>query len=284
MITLLTDFGLTDVYVGVMKGVIAQIAPQEQIIDLSHGIPPQDCRQASFQLLQALPHFPAGTIHVVVVDPGVGGDRRAIALEYQRVKPQKNPAPTQLGQPSSYLVGPDNGVFTSVLSIIDPVSAVELTCRDYWYGDTISGTFHGRDIFAPMAAHLARECALHRLGPAIAPSSLIQLPYLDYESLPRGWRGWLQGVDHFGNLITTIPGDCVENVRQWQIQITDQSNGQSNKPTIPGGHRSYSTVPVGELLSLVGSHGFIEIAVNGGHAQGVLGLSLEPPQEVLLLL
>lgn len=269
MITLLTDFGLRDVYVGVMKGVIAQIAPQERVIDLSHGIPPQDCRQASFQLLQALPHFPPGTVHVVVVDPGVGGDRRAIALEYRMAK-----SPPQSSHPPSYLVGPDNGVFASVLGIIDPISAVELTCRDYWYSDPISGTFHGRDIFAPVAAHLARGCALHKLGVAIAPASLIQLPYLDYEPLPRGWRGWLQGVDHFGNLITTIPGDCLGNARQWQIQVNEQ--------TIPGGQGSYGSVPVGEVLSLVGSHGFIEIAVNGGHAQGVLGLSLEPPQEVIL--
>lgn len=274
MITLLTDFGLIDTYVGVMKGVIAQIAPQETVIDLSHGIPPQDCRQASFQLVQALPHFPRGTIHVVVVDPGVGSDRRAVAIKYHENE----------YSPSSYLVGPDNGVFTSVLGSVEIIHAVELTCTDYWYAhqrnqnaqksNEISATFHGRDTFAPVAAHLATGVPIQNFGPAIAPSSLIKLPYLDYERIDNGWRGWVQSIDHFGNIITTIPGDCLKDWQPWQIQIAGE--------TIQGQHSAYYRVPRGCLLSLIGSHGFIEIAVNGGSAQQILALSLNPPPEVFL--
>lgn len=168
-ITLLTDFGHQDVYVGVMKGVILSIDPQAQVIDLCHEIPPQDCRTASFQLLQAVPYFPPQTVHVVVVDPGVGTRRRAIALD--------------LGV--GYCVGPDNGVFSLVGDRYPPQRVVELTQPQFWRTPNPSATFHGRDIFAPVAAHLAAGTDLARLGSAIEPDSLVRLPHLTYEITPK---------------------------------------------------------------------------------------------------
>ncbi|MDR7922517.1 SAM-dependent chlorinase/fluorinase [Thermosynechococcus sp. HY213] len=244
-ITLLTDFGHQDVYVGVMKGVILSLYPQAQVIDLCHEIPPQDCRTASFQLLQAVPYFPPQTVHVVVVDPGVGTRRRAIALD--------------LG--IGYCVGPDNGVFSQVCDRYPPQRVVELTQPQFWRTPNPSATFHGRDIFAPVAAHLAAGTDLARLGSAIEPDSLVRLPHLTYEITPQGIQGWIQAIDHFGNVITTLPAALLAKDYH-HIQIQGQQ--------IPLVH-TYGDVPPQHLMALVGSHGFIELAINGGNAQSLLG-------------
>lgn len=244
-ITLLTDFGHQDVYVGVMKGVICSIHPQAQVIDLCHGIPPQDCRTASFQLLQALPYFPPQTVHLVVVDPGVGTSRRAIALD--------------LGV--GYCVGPDNGVFSQVCDRYPPRRVVELTEPRFWRTPNPSATFHGRDIFAPVAAHLAAGTNLTDLGAPIDPKSLVHLPHLTYEITPQGVQGWIQAIDHFGNVITTLPAALLAKGYH-HIQIQGQQ--------IPLVH-TYGDAAPQQLIALVGSHGFMELAVNGGSAQEVLG-------------
>ena len=155
IITLLTDFGLSDVYVGVMKGTIAQINPQLKVIDITHQIPSQNIAAARFCLMTAFAYFPPGTVHVAVVDPGVGSKRRPVAIKCA----------------NCFLVGPDNGLFSGVLSRESARSSVELTNSQYWRTPQPSSTFHGRDIFAAAGAHLANGVALEDLGEAIDPAS-----------------------------------------------------------------------------------------------------------------
>ena len=160
IVTLLTDFGLEDPFVGVMKGVMAGICRRLQFIDLTHAVPPQNIERASFLLATSFGSFPTGTIHLAVVDPGVGTHRRAVAIRLRE----------------GFLVGPDNGLFTGVLARSTPLEVRELSESRFWRTRTPSATFHGRDIFAPVAAHLAAGTAFHRFGPECAPETLIRLP------------------------------------------------------------------------------------------------------------
>ncbi|HTL88309.1 MAG TPA: SAM-dependent chlorinase/fluorinase [Leptolyngbya sp.] len=246
LVTLLTDFGLSDVYVGVIKGVIAQINPQIQTIDLTHQISPQDIAAARFQLINAYPYFPDGTVHVAVVDPGVGSERRSIAVQLK----------------SGYVVAPDNGLISGILS--DAIAAVELTNPNYWRSQTPSATFHGRDIFAPVGAHLASGVPLRELGAEIDLESLVQLPIPSVIEAATGLQGVIQAIDHFGNLITNIPAAAVRD-RPWSVQI-DQKYYL--------GKRNYAEANQGETIALIGSHGWIEIATHQGNAQLSLNLSV----------
>ncbi|HIK54866.1 MAG TPA: SAM-dependent chlorinase/fluorinase [Synechococcales cyanobacterium M55_K2018_004] len=254
MITLLTDFGTRDIYVGVMKGAIAQINPALQVVDLTHEIPPQDLFAARFNLMSAFPYFPLGTIHVAVVDPGVGGARRAIALQLQ----------------TAFLVGPDNGIFSGILEQHPAIAAVELTNPSYWRTSSPSSTFHGRDIFAPVGAHLASGVPLSALGRAIAPDSLVSLPLYPCEPTAAGTMGTVQYIDQFGNLITNIPASLVSDSCQGD-KVTHSWCIQLATTTIPAA-TTYAAVPQGAPLALIGSHGWVEIAINGGNAQQKLGL------------
>ena len=247
ILTLLSDFGLNDVYVGMMKGVIAQVNPLLKVIDLTHQIEPQDVMAAQFNLMNAYPFFPAGTVHVAVVDPGVGGTRRAIAIQLT----------------DGFLVGPDNGIFTGLLSNRAIVEAVELTNSQYWRDADPSSTFHGRDIFAPSGAHLAGGVAIAQLGEAIDPTTLVQLPIPVCTATDTGCTGSIQYIDRFGNVITNIPGHMVEG-KPWSVMV--------GKLTIPG-CRTYGEVQLGQPLALIGSHGWVEIAVSNGNAQYQLRLT-----------
>lgn len=241
IITLLTDFGYQDAYVGVMKGVIAGICPDVKIIDLTHAIPPQDMAAARFTLLNAYPYFPNGTIHTVVVDPGVGTARRAVAVQTA----------------NGYLVGPDNGVLSGVLAQVGAIAAVSLTNSGYWRTSQPSQTFHGRDVFAPVAAHLAAGVSLSQLGTPIVLDSLVQqtppVPQIGVDKA----IGHVQYIDHFGNLITTLPGDMLQQ-GLW--------TGRVGQTDIPVG-QTYGDVKLGQAIAILGSHGWVEIAVNGGSAQ-----------------
>ena len=157
IITLLTDFGDRDIYVGVMKGAIAKINPQLKIIDLTHQIPPQNLLAARFALSNAYPYFPSGTVHIAVVDPGVGSSRRGVAVELK----------------GGYVVCPDNGLCSGILD--GAIAAVELNNSQYWRVSDPSYTFHGRDIFAPVGAHLANGVSLEELGREIDLASLVKL-------------------------------------------------------------------------------------------------------------
>lgn len=246
IITLLTDFGERDVYVGVMKGAIATINSQLQAIDLTHEIPPQNIAAARFCLLNAYPYFPSGTVHIAVVDPGVGSQRRGVAIQFA----------------DGFLVGPDNGIFSGVLSSSPALTAVELTNTDYWRTPNPSNTFHGRDIFAPVGAHLASGVSLQQLGNSIDPDSLVKLSLPELTITDNKIIGCIQYCDRFGNLITNIPADEVNN-RSWSMNVENKII-----PTV----QTYSNVPKGEIAALIGSHGWVEIAVNGGSAKEKLQL------------
>lgn len=255
LVTLLSDFGDRDVYVGVMKGVIAQINSQIRVVDLTHQIPPQDLAAARFSLMNAYPYFPVGTVHVAVVDPGVGSRRRAIAVEFAQ----------------GFLVGPDNGIFSGVLSQSPAIAAVELTNLNFWRTPQPSKTFHGRDIFAPVGAYLASGAPLKQLGQEIDPASLAKLDIDECQQTTTGVVGCIQYIDGFGNLASNIPGSYVEG-KTWQVQAAGLN--------IPG-CETYSNVKVGEAIALVGSHGWVEIAVNSGNAHLQLQLNLQDTLHVL---
>ncbi len=263
IITLTTDFGQADGYVGTMKGVILSIAPQARIVDISHDIEPQNVRQAAYVLSTATPYFPPGTIHVVVVDPGVGSARRPIAVCSDR----------------AYYVGPDNGVFSHVLAGQHQVSGIgdegsgeqpetrnsrpETQCSvihldqpQYWLA-AISHTFHGRDIFSPVGAHLAAGVPFDALGTPIADPVTFPLPRP--ERLPDGSiRGQVLHADRFGNLITDIPMSWLAAGDAWIFDIAGQR--------IEGLSVTYAAAERGELVALAGSEGLLEIAVREGSA------------------
>lgn len=240
IITMLTDFGYRDGYVGVMKGVIAGICPAAQMIDVTHNIPAQNLAAARFTLLNTYTYFPDGTIHLVVVDPGVGTDRRAIALSINQ----------------HYFVGPDNGVLSGCLDRGSDLQAAALTNPTYWRTPAPSHTFHGRDIFAAAAAHLAAGIPLHQLGEAIAPATLLRMPIPPCRRLPGGTLGSIQHVDHFGNIITTLPAPELATASHVLIGAVEVPIGQT-----------YGEVEIGYAIALGGSHGWVEIAVNGSNAQ-----------------
>lgn len=243
IITLLTDFGLDDVYVGVMKGVMTSIYPGVNIIDLTHQVPPQNISMGSFQLGNAYAHFPQGTIHVGVVDPGVGTERQAVVIQTQ----------------SYIFVGPNNGLFSHVLMQEEANLVVELTNSQYWYQDKPSHTFHGRDIFAPVAAYLAKGVPIYKLGEILPNSTLITLQDIHaWQPMNHGGIGKIQAIDYFGNLITNIPATILQN-RSWSLIL---GTHQISSAT------SYRTTSAdSQVLSLVGSHGWLEIALPNGNAQ-----------------
>lgn len=248
LLTLTTDFGLRDAYVAAMKGVIHQIHPEVRLVDVTHQISAQDIMEAAFVLREVVPHYPDGSVHLVVVDPGVGSDRRAIALRWQ----------------DQWFVGPDNGVFALVLGQEDPDEIVELDDPSIWHTDEPSTTFHGRDIFAPAAAHLARGASLSEVGSPIEELTRLHwaLPISDEE----GVQGWIVHIDHFGNCITNIPERLFADYEGKRIK------GYVGNAILDRVHRTYSDVEEGEPVMLFGSSGFLEIAINGGDASQMLGI------------
>ncbi|XLQ11285.1 MAG: SAM-dependent chlorinase/fluorinase [cyanobacterium endosymbiont of Epithemia adnata isolate EadnSB Bon19] len=241
VIALLTDFGLQDGYVGIIKGAIACINPYLTVIDIAHEIPPQNIAAGRFCLMNAYSFLPNGTVYVAVIDPGVGSRRRGVAIQFSQ----------------GYLVGPDNGLFGGVLSLSEAIVAVELTNPNYWRIRHPSLTFHGRDIFAPVGAHLASGISLNVLGNSISPDSLIKLPLKEVIITSKHVHGCIQYIDHFGNLITNISGKLVRD-HNWSVEIAKQQIKTA---------LTYSEVTREELVSFIGSHGWVEIAVNGGSAQ-----------------
>jgi len=245
-ITLMTDFGLADGFVGMMKGVIYNVNPRATIIDISHDISSQDISEAAFLLGASYRYFPKGSVHVVVVDPGVGSQRRAVAVETE----------------DYYFVAPDNGVLTWALAQEKSVKSVELTNSAYFL-DEISDTFHGRDIFAPVAAHLSSGVGINDLGVEI--DSLIEISRFEPEVAQSGIKGHIIHVDRFGNLITDVPRRLFRTVvsdHQFSIELAGIRLREIS--------RSYRDVTAGEALAIFNSFGNLEIAVNQGNAANVL--------------
>lgn len=255
-ISLLTDFGLEDGNVGVMKGVIWGIAPSVQIADLSHHIRPQDIHQAAFVLARAAPYFPEGSIHLVVVDPGVGTDRRAIAARIGTYK----------------FVGPDNGVVARLLEYAEsrgwPAHFVDLDQPKYWLSE-VSHVFHGRDIFAPVAAHLANGAPLSSMGTPIKDSRRLNFPK------PKRDGSRLYGeviyIDHFGSLFT--------NIRRADLKST-QVSIRLGESEIHGLAKAFGDRPPGSLIALFSSTGELLISVVNGNAHERLGLQVGDPVEI----
>ncbi|MBT9588255.1 SAM-dependent chlorinase/fluorinase [bacterium] len=237
IVTLLSDFGLQDPYAGVMKGVIFRHCPDCQVVDLTHLIPPQDIRLGAIQLERAVPHFPVGTVHLAVVDPGVGSHREPVVI---------------VGQKATY-VGPNNGLFSLALRH-DHIHNVYVIQPGRQTHHQPSTTFHGRDLFAPVAAKLAGGLNPQEVGPALA-EPLVQLDLDDLQQR-------VLCVDRFGNVQLGIHRE------RWQGGMGKVRLGQQ---TIPF-HLTYSQVAPGDLLCLWNSDGYLELALNGGNAADMLGL------------
>lgn len=257
VITLLTDFGLKDGYAGVMKGVIYRIAPGVQIADISHTLPPQNIREGSLALSRTYRYFPEGSIHVAVVDPGVGTHRRPMA--------------GRIG--THFFVCPDNGLITPILVEAEkaglPVELVHLDQPRYWLPQ-VSNVFHGRDIFAPAAAHLANGVSLSQLGSPITDPA--RLPQPEPQAVPGGWKGAVNFIDRFGNLGTNLVRQQIEDRGQLRVKIAGRE--------IVGLSEAFGDGPVGQLIALLGPDDELMIAVNQGSAANETGAREGDPVEV----
>ena len=247
IITLLTDFGLKDHFAGVLKGVIAGIAPKTRVIDITHEVEPYCVAHARFLLGQSWPYFPHGTIHVAIVDPGVGSDRRPILVEAHGHR----------------FVGPDNGLFSDLLAA--PTAKVRLIANSSLFLPEVSATFHGRDVFAPVAAHLSLGVAASRIGPPIRDAVRLTAGSAVQDS-KGAWPGQIVHVDRFGNLITNLPTNCIPANGRF---ILKAASHELRKVAV-----SYSAIPPGEPALVAGSSGFLEIAANQDSAARLLGLSV----------
>jgi S-adenosylmethionine hydrolase len=248
IITLITDFGLDDEYVGLMKGVMLSIHPSATIVDITHNIEPQDIMQAAYTVIASYPYFTGGSVHLVVVDPGVGGQRAVIAIKMKK----------------HVFIAPDNGVLTLLLADKEIEACIRVDNPEYFL-KSISQTFHGRDIFAPVAAYIARGDSLNLMGTATDTGDLIRLQGLESRQFESGEiDGKIVSIDHFGNLITNI------SARQLQDYCDSRPE---HKPQIRIGNHiisglssSYESVADLKPLALIGSRGYLEIAVNMGSA------------------
>lgn len=245
VITLTTDFGTRDGYVAAMKGVILGIAPGVHLVDISHEVAPQDIPEAAFLLGGVYRFFPPETVHLVVVDPGVGTERRGLAVRAGGHR----------------FVAPDNGVLTPVLEAEEDAQIISLTNADYWLDD-VSHTFHGRDIFAPVAAHLAAGVPIEALGVPIEDPVRLTLP--NPQIADGATEGSVLWADHFGNLVTNIPATALTPGEIYRVTV--------GRLTVTGLFTTYGQVRAGQPLALIGSHGFIEVAVREGSAAEMAGV------------
>jgi S-adenosyl-L-methionine hydrolase (adenosine-forming) len=258
ILTLTTDFGLQDHFVAVMKGVILTIAPTAEIIDITHQITPFEVGEAGFTLNEAWRYFPKGTVHVVVVDPGVGSSRRAILA--------------QAGGHS--FVAPDNGVL-SLLYEQEKCKVREITAAKYLRKE-ISQTFHGRDVFAPAAAHLAKGAAVASFGKLIQDA--VKLPSTKpHRSGRRAWSGTILKIDRFGNLITNFSRAEFDSLQSLKFAL------KAGLEHIVWLRNSYAEAPFGEPFAIWGSSGYLEVCVNQGNAAKQLGVGVGAPAELELL-
>jgi S-adenosyl-L-methionine hydrolase (adenosine-forming) len=248
IVTLTTDFGTADHYVGVMKGVLLASAPQLQVVDLTHEVEPGRVEAGAFALLASYRYFPAGTVHVGVVDPGVGSQRRALLVDAA----------------AQYFVGPDNGLFSYVLEREPTAQVVEVTDERY-FRQPRSDTFHGRDVFAPLAAALASGVKPYELGPILTQP--VRLPPLRPQLLASGaLMGRILHVDRFGNCVTSLtPGDLPRAGTHLRLTAGDC--------LITELRRHYSGAAPGAPFAIWGSSGFLELSVNGGSAADLLGIA-----------
>jgi S-adenosylmethionine hydrolase len=258
IISLLTDFGIRDGFVGVMKGVILGICPNATIVDMTHTIDPQNVMQGAIALWRHAPFFPPGSVHVAVVDPGVGTKRRAIAARLG----------TQL------YVAPDNGLLTPL--ILDAMDSsqkmvfIDLDKPEFWL-QNVSQTFHGRDIFSPVGAHLAAGVPLEQLGSPMNDPILFE--WSQPVKVPNGWKAHVTVIDVFGNITTDLRADQIADMQDIKIRIL----GTEIDGLVPSyGHRK-----IGDLISLIDSEGYLEVAEVNGNAAKRLNAQIGDIVEVI---
>ena len=258
ILTLTTDFGLSDHYVGAMKGVILGICPQAQIVDITHGVAPYEIAEGAYVIAQAYPCFPQGTIHVIVVDPGVGSARRPILLE-------------AAGQ---FFIAPDNGVLAMVMTACDRYK-VRLISNDRLFRHPVSRTFHGRDIFSPVAAHLGAGVPPPYVGDSI--EDYLRPAFQKPERTgKRTWTGRILKIDRFGNVITNFHREGFPDLerRNYAMRL-----GPREVTVLV---RSYSESSPGEVFLIFGSSGYLEVSVNQGSAAKAIGCQTGAPVELLI--
>lgn len=261
IVTLTSDFGTRDSYVAAMKGVMLSIDGTLCLVDVSHGIAPQDVMEAAFVLQNAAWNFPDGTVHLVVIDPGVGTGRNAIAVEIN----------------NQYFVGADNGLFTllnTTEGAFMPGQAVVLDKPEFWLQPEPSHTFHGRDVFAPVAAHVASGRKLAEVGSLTANIMKLRwaLPFADRQGL----QGWVVQVDHFGN--------CITNITRGSYRAHDANRVPKcyiGTAILEGLSITYDDAPAGEPVLLFGSSGHLEVAINRGNAARLLSIRKGDPINIV---
>jgi len=250
VIALLTDFGVQDSYVGVMKGVIARSVSNTTVIDITHAIRPQDILHGAYTLSISVPYFPRRTIFCCVVDPGVGSNRHPIAV--------------RAGE--WLFVAPDNGLLSLLFQRYPPSEAVILN-NPVFHLRSISSTFHGRDIFARVAAHLAEGKPMSDMGDALDPSALRRLEIPVPLRIDNQVEGIILHIDHFGNIITSLRRDHLEVGDQWLFFIHDT-------PITQWIYATYTDVAIGDTVAYVGSDGYLEIAIRNGNAAAKYGVAV----------
>lgn len=253
IITLTTDFGSTDPYTGILKGVILNIFPYSKTVDITHNISPQDLYQASWTIENSYHYFPHKTIHLCIIDPGVGSSRKPLLIETKNY----------------FFIGPDNGIFTAILEKETIVSIIELTEKKYWL-QNISQTFHGRDIFASVAAHLAKGTAPKDFGRPLEKEKLVKLPLNNLIKNEKSCIGTVQHIDHFGNIITNIPATI----------LSDKISGKFKGHDFKGPVLNYSDAELNKLFIIKGSNGYIELFINKGNAAKITNAKIGDKVEV----
>ncbi|MCR4411541.1 MAG: SAM-dependent chlorinase/fluorinase [Thermoguttaceae bacterium] len=256
ILTLSTDFGVGSPYVAAMKGVVLSINPAATVVDITHAVPPQDVRYAAIVLDDVAERFPEGTIHVAVVDPGVGTERGLVLAEIGRQR----------------FLAPDNGLLSRLAARTRPSKIVRLTEPGFWLPD-VSATFHGRDILAPVAARLSLGLDPDRLG--VPQDRLVMLDWPEVRQRPDGIDGSVLWIDGFGNLITDITRAMLADHWAWDRAIVRCREGR-----VEGLSRTYGDRPPGTLVALVGSSDRLELAVVGGSAAERLGAGVGDPVEL----
>jgi len=258
VITLTTDFGLSDHYAGTMKGVILGICPEAQIVDISHEVDQYGIIEGAFLVAQAYRYFPRGTVHVVVIDPGVGTSRRPILVE-------------AAGQ---RFVAPDNGVLSMIYA--REKHKVRWITSEKYFLKPVSQTFHGRDIFAPVGAHLAKGIAPAKMGKAIGDYMRLHFEK-PVRTARRGWTGAVLKIDRFGNLVTNFPAGEFPDLekRPFEISVGLETVGRLA--------RNYAECGPGELFVIVGSSGYLEVSSSQASAAKMLGCGVGAPVELRIL-
>ena len=252
VITLTTDYGTNDWFVGTLRGVIASINPQAVIIDISHSIPPGDIRAGAFALMAAFRYFPNQSIHVAVVDPGVGGSRAAILIRTSHAT----------------FVAPDNGVLSWALRQ-EKIQAVQRLENEKFFLKPVSHTFHGRDVFAPVAAHLSKGAGVERFGPP--HDAWVRLPWPEAKRDRLRAEGEVLYIDRFGNAITNLHEELLAGFERPRCRILVRGKAVAALQT------HYQAAPVGKAAGIISSSGFLELAVNAGSAARKLKLGIGDP-------